>query len=284
VVRAETRCLAALVRSDPDDDTRALTVSHLLAACLALVWLALVHFVPRPVAPPESRVVVNVVPPVWDILPSPPPELTRRPAAPAPGSDAGRTSRRIAEAFTAGPGPVGRRDVVHGVRVMPTLPTWDPLVRRVPLGDRGGAETPGRSRATDDRLSGTDIGVVTREGIKRADIAIMPPDVRVASGDRGRGDATEIGRSARAYAPQLQRCYLDEGLTRNPGLAGLVRLEIAVEAGRVVSARVVDRSWTGTGVIETESCLVRAVRGWRLGTSTGLVTLPFSFTSGTIGR
>jgi hypothetical protein len=284
VVHAGARCLVALFRSDPDDDARALTVSHLVAACLALVWLALVHFIPRPTAPPDSPVIVRVLPPVVDILPAPPPELTRRSTSAPSSRNAARTTRTIAEAFTAGPGPVGRRDVVHGVRVMPSVATSDPLVRRVPLGDPSAVETPGRSRVAGERLSGADIGVVAREGVKRADVAIMPPEVRAVSGDRARGDATELGRSARAYAPQLQRCYLDEGLTRNPRLAGLVRLEIDVDGGRVVAARVVDRSWAGAGVVETESCLVRAIRGWRLGGSTGVVTLPFSFTSGTLGR
>jgi hypothetical protein len=112
----------------------------------------------------------------------------------------------------------------------------------------------------------------------------MPPEVRAVRGESARGNAMEVGQSARAFAPQLQRCYVDEGLTRNPGLAGLVRLAIEVDGGRVVAARVVDRSWAGVGVTETEDCLVRAVRGWRLGTSTAKLTLPFSFTSGALSR
>ena len=195
-----------------------------------------------------------------------------------------RTMTSISDAFTAGPGPVGRSDVVHGVRVMPTVPTSDPLVRGVPLANPSGIVTPGRSRVVGGGVSGADIGVVTREGVSREEVAIRPPEVRAVSVEGVPGDATEVGRAAREYAPQLQRCYLDEGLTRNPRLAGLVRLAIKVEGGRVVSARVVDRSWAGVGVVETESCLVRAIRGWRLGTSTGLVTLPFSFTSGTLIR
>ena len=284
MARAEIRCLAALFRDDTDGDARILTVSHLVAASLALVWLGLVHFVPPPVAPPESAVVIRVLPPVADILPSPPPELTRRSAAPVSRSDAVRTMASISDAFTAGPGPVGRSDVVRGVRVMPSVPTSDALVRGVPLANPSGIVTPGRSRTVAGGVSGAGIGVVTREGVSREEVTITPPEVRAVSVEGAPGDATEVGRAAREHAPQLQRCYLDEGLTINPGLAGLVRLEIDVQKGRVVSARVVDRSWTGAGVGETERCLVRAVRGWRLGTSTGVVTLPVSFTSGTLIR
>ena len=56
-------------------------------------------------------------------------------------------------------------------------------------------------------------------------------------------------------------------------------LAVDVEAGRVTSARIVDRSWAGAGVAETESCLVRSVRGWRLGSSDARIVLPLSFTS-----
>ena len=283
MVRAEIRCVAALFRSRPGaDDARMLTVSHLVAGSLALVWLALVYFGPRPivVTPRYPDVVITVVPPVVDVLPSPPRELTRRSPAAVSRSGAAPTRTSISGAFTAGPGVLERGDLVRGVRVTPSVPTSDPLVRAVPLGTRTGVETPGRSRAAGEGLTGAGIGVVTREGVSRAEVAIMPPEVRAVSGESVRGDATAVGQSARAYAPQLQRCYLDEGLTRNPRLAGLVRLVIDVEGGRVVAARVVDRSWTGAGVAETESCLVRAVRGWRLGTSTARVTLPFSFTSG----
>ena len=283
MVRAEIRCLTAAFRSEPGaDDARILTVSHLVAGCLAVVWLALVHFGPRPiVAPPsDAGVVITVVPPVVDVLPSPPREFTRRSTASVSQSDAARTRSSISNAFAAGPGAPERGDLVRGVRVTPSVPTSDPMVRAVPLGTPTGVETPGRSRAAGEGLTGADIGVVTREGVSRAEVAIMPPEVRAASGEGVRGDATEVGQSARAYAPQLQRCYIDEGLTRNPRLAGLVRLALEVERGRVVAARIVDRSWTGAGVAETESCLVRAVRGWRIGTSTARVTLPFSFTSG----
>lgn len=282
MIRAEIRCLAALFRSEPGaDDARILTVSHLVAACLALMWLTLVYFGPRPVATArEPEIIITVVPPVVDVLPSPPRELTRRSSATESRSDASRTRTDIREAFAGLPGAPGRSDLVKGVRIAPSVPTSDPLARPVPLGAPTGRETPGRSRAAGEGLTGADIGVVKREGVGRAEVAILPPEVRAVSGEGVRGDATEVGQSARAYAPQLQRCYLDEGLTINPQLAGLVRLAIEVEGGRVVAARVVDRSWSGAGVAETESCLVRAVRGWRLGTSTARVTLPFSFTSG----
>lgn len=283
MARAEIRCIAALFRDDTDDDARILTVSHIVAGCLALVWLALVYFGPHPVEVTRPEVSITALPPVIEFFPSPPREFTRRASAPVSRSDAVRTRGSVRDAFAGVPG-ADRRDFVSGVRVMPSVPTSDPLVRAVPLGTPGAVETPGRSRLGGAGLRGGELGVVTRGGVSRAEVAIMPPEIRAVSGEGARGDATEVGRSAREHAPQLQRCYVDEGLTKNPGLAGLVRLEIDVQKGRVISARVVDRSWTGAGVAETESCLVRAVRGWRLGTSTGVVTLPFSFTSGMLIR
>ena len=282
MARAEIRCIAAGLRDDPDEDSRVLTVSHLMAGCLALVWLALVYFGPHPVEVKQPEVTITVPPPVAEFFPSPPREFTRRGSAPMPRSDATRARGSVRDAFVGVPG-AERRDFVSGVRIMPSAPTSDPLVRAVPLGTSGAVETPGRSRLGSEGLRGGELGVVAPGGVSRAGIAIMPPEIRAVS-EGARGDATEVGRSAREHAPQLQRCYVDEGLTKNPGLAGLVRLEIDVQKGRVVSARVVDRSWTGAGVAEAESCLVRAVRGWRLGTSSGVVTLPVSFTSGTPGR
>ena len=196
MVRTEIRCFAALFRSEPgDDDARLLTVSHLVAGCLAMAWLALVYFGPRPIvtAPSAPDVVVTVVPPVFDVLPAPPRELTRRPSAPMSRGDAARTRISISGAFTGGPGALERGDLVRGVRVTPSVPTSDPLVRAVPLGTPTGVETPGRSRGGGEALSGAAIGVVTREGVSRAEVAIMPPEVRAVSGEGVRGDATALG-------------------------------------------------------------------------------------------
>jgi hypothetical protein len=110
-------------------------------------------------------------------------------------------------------------------------------------------------------------------------VAVAEPEVRaVVAGPAGVG-ATAVGQTARAHIPQLERCYYAEGLTRNASLAGIVRLAVDVEAGRVSSASIVDRTWAGAGVVETESCLVRSVRGWRLGSANARIVLPLSFTS-----
>lgn len=281
MVCAETSDLNALF-GNASDESRALIGSHVLAALLALTWLALVQFLPRPLVPPlgvDERVIVTVVPPTFEIAPLATSVFTRERAT---GAGDSRSASRIERAFTGGAGMIDRGDLVRGIKVTSSAaaPLGSSPARTVPLATQPGSGTPGIARIDGAGLARTGLGAVAGEQVPRATVAIRPPEVQPVTAGAASGDAREVGESARAHAPQLERCYQEEGLTRNPALAGLVRLVIEVDAGRVTSARVVDRSWTGAGVAETESCLIRTVRGWRLGTSTARLTLPFSFTSG----
>jgi hypothetical protein len=263
-----------------------LFVSYLVASLLALTWLTLVHVVPAPLAPP----IVNPREPVITFDPDPP-VLARpfndaragrgghgvRPTSPRVDS---RGAGSIREIFSGNTGLVDAGNLLRGVDVTPTgTSARESAGLKVGLRTGVGSRTPGRSET--GRLSPTSAGVgaVGGGGVSRNAVTIAAPEVRPIVDGASRGDVSEVGQTARAHAPQLERCYHDEGLTRNASLAGLVRLAIDVEAGRVTSAQIVDRSWVGAGVAETESCLVRSVRGWRLGSSNARIVLPLSFTS-----
>jgi hypothetical protein len=142
-----------------------------------------------------------------------------------------------------------------------------------------GSRTPGLTQSGGRSLEGAGLGTVRNGGVSRNVLTVGAPEVRAVAPGSGGGDAAEMGQTARAHVPQLARCYHDEGLSRNRSLAGLVRLALTVEAGRVTSAAIVDRSWSGAGAAEAESCLLRTVRGWRLGSSDARIVLPLSFTS-----
>jgi hypothetical protein len=258
------------------DEGRPLFVSYLVASLLALSWLGLVRMMPIP---------LGGVPPV------PEPIITFEPEAPAPpslldgvakvrGRGSSPNASRVPNVFSGKTGLVDAGSILRAVDVRPTSSrATDPSGMRVALGTGIESRTPGRSGTGDFSPSDAGIGAVRGSGVSRSGVTIAPPEVRPVVAGTSVGDATEVGHAARAHVPQLERCYHDEGLTRNAALAGLVRLHLTVEGGRVMAAEVASRSWSGAGVGETESCLVRTVRGWRLGTGDARIVLPLSFTS-----
>ena len=256
------------------DEGRPLFVSYLVAGLLALSWLGLVRMMPIALPPVPEPSIITFVP--------------EAPAAPSPSDGAatgrGRSSSTnassVRDLFSGNTGLVDAGKILSGVDVRPTdSRSGDPSGMRVALGTGIGSRTPGRSGTGDFSPSGAGVGTVRGNGISRSPMTIAAPDVRPMVAGAAVGNATEVGHAARAHAPQLERCYYDEGLTRNAALAGLVRLAITVEGGRVTAAEVASRSWSGAGVAETESCLVRAARGWQLGTGDARIVLPLSFTS-----
>jgi hypothetical protein len=269
------------------DEGRALLTSYLVATILALAWLALVHVVPRPLvrapAHPEDPTIVIVIPPE---LAAPPIESRAShggegigPTSPRTGSRDAGSGRSLFGGRTA---LVDAGKLLRGVDVTGTGATaHEPTALKVGLNTGVGSRTPGRTRTGGLSPVGSGVGAVSGGGVSRNAVAIAAPEVRAVADGAPRGDVSEVGQTARAHVPQLERCYHEEGLTRNASLAGLVRLAIDVEAGRVTTARIVDRSWAGAGAAETESCLLRSVRGWRLGSSSARIVLPLSFTSPT---
>jgi hypothetical protein len=196
------------------------------------------------------------------------------------GSGDPRGAGSLRDLFSGNAGLVDAGTILDGVDVEPTGSTaGGPTQLKVGLETGIGSRTPGRTQSGGLSVSGAGVGAVRGGGLSRHVLTIGAPEVRAVPGAAAGGDATEMGRTARAHVPQLARCYHQEGLARNPSLAGLVRLALAVEGGRVTSATIVERSWLGAGVAETESCLLSTVRGWRLGTSDARIVLPLSFTS-----
>lgn len=141
------------------------------------------------------------------------------------------------------------------------------------LGARGGVGTAG---------AGAGLGQVQRAGgVERSAFHANPlPVVTAPALDGATADATELASFVRARVAQLQSCY---ELARGTDLAGVVALKITLgDAGVVRSAEIVRRTWSGSGAAETESCLLRIVKGWKLPSGNGgaTITLPISFTRG----
>ena len=265
------------------EEDRPLFVSYLLASVLALGWLVLVHVMPRPILPlidlgPSIIIFDPFTPAV-----QPPAEAVREGGrgsqrTPTAVGSPGAGSMRDAFSGTAGLVDAGR--LLSGVDVSPSgSAIGDPMAGKVGLETGVGARTPGRVRGGGLSPSGAGLGTVRGGGLSRTAVVIAPPEVRAVAGAPAAGITSEVGQTARAHVPQLERCYHQEGLSRNPALAGLVRLGLTVQAGRVTSAHIVDRTWIGAGAAEAESCLVRMARGWRLGGADAQIVLPLSFTS-----
>ena len=267
------------------EEERPLFISYLAASLLAVTWLVLVHAVPIRIAEPLIRdlipPVITFVPPSFTITTAPP--TARRAEG---GRSAGKESggggspTAVLDAFLGKAALVDAGNLLQGVDVAPSGSVLgEPTTLKVGLGTGVGSRTPGRVRSGGISPAGAGVGAVGGAGVSREAVTIAPPDVRPIAVGAGVGDAGAVGQAARAHVPQLARCYYQEGLSRNASLAGLVRLAIVVEAGRVTSANIIDRSWAGAGVAETESCLLRSVRGWRLDGSEARIVLPLSFTS-----
>lgn len=265
------------------EEDRPLFVSYLLASLLALAWLILVHTVPAPLLP----IIADPGPPMISFVPQPLPISAPPIVARASGTAEGIPERSplsglgsVRDAFAGNAGLVDAGNLLRGVDVTPGgSAAREPTSLKVGLGTGVGSRTPGRVRAGGLSPTGAGVAVVGGGGVSRNVVTIAPPEVRPVAGGAPAGNMSEVGQAARAHVPQLERCYYQEGLSRNPALAGLVRLAIIVEGGRVTSAQVIDRTWSGAGVAEAESCLMRSVRGWRLGASDARIVLPLSFTS-----
>lgn len=264
------------------EEDRPLFVSYLVASLLAVSWVLLVHFAPTRlgggILNPEDPFII-VVPPFVDLpLPSVVAGARRRGRTAAPAPEA-RGAGNVRDAFTGNAGLVDAGNLLRGVMVEPSgSAAGQPTGKTLGLETGVGSRTPGRSRG--EGLSpARGVGTVVGRGISRRGVTVAPPEVEAVAAGASVGNASEVGQTARAYVPQLARCYYEEGLSRNASLGGLVRLALTVKAGRVTSASIVDRSWAGAGAAETEGCLLRSVRGWRLGDGDARIVLPLSFTS-----
>lgn len=66
------------------------------------------------------------------------------------------------------------------------------------------------------------------------------------------------------HSAEIQRCYETEGLRVNPGLSGLIEVELTVTpSGLVQEAAISASGLSGAGRREVESCITSTVRNWR---------------------
>ena len=94
------------------------------------------------------------------------------------------------------------------------------------------------------------------------------PEPMYAAGAGSSSGSASFGNFVRAREPQLQFCY-QETRAASPALAGTATVTVALAPdGRVLSADIVRRSWSGADKPEAgpevvERCVLSRVRGWK---------------------
>jgi hypothetical protein len=74
----------------------------------------------------------------------------------------------------------------------------------------------------------------------------------------------DIRLVALRHAAEIQRCYETEGLRVNPGLSGMIEVEVTVApSGRVDDAEISASGLAGAGRQEVETCITSTMRNWR---------------------
>ena len=127
-------------------------------------------------------------------------------------------------------------------------------------------------------------GVGRGGGITAATVRVSAP--RVVAAPRGTGpgrDVSELGTFVRQRQAQLRDCYVRNGLSVNPNLAGTVTVAITIaSSGAVTGADATGSTWGGQeGAAASESCILSRIRGWRFPASSvgeGTYSFPFNFT------
>jgi len=275
-----------------EEDCGPLLVSWAIALSAAIAWLLLVYLTPpapvvqlRAAAPAIGDGIVTVDPGAYNPTPS---AATKGASQPVVRPKSAASPLDFAGAFAAS---VVMRGVAEATRVIAGAQTirgdaGHPITRadKSTLGATNGGATPGMAQlgASGGAGNGADgnLGQVQRGGaVERATFHAKPlPIVTAPALGGATADATELASFVRGRAPQLQSCY---ELARGTDLAGVVALRITVgAAGSVQSAEIVNRTWSGASAADTEGCLLRVVRSWRLpsGSDGATITLPISFT------
>jgi len=74
----------------------------------------------------------------------------------------------------------------------------------------------------------------------------------------------DVRLTALRNARSINRCYVDEGLRRQPELEGVIEVALTVEPTGVVSeAQVSSATLTGPGAREVAVCIATIARQWR---------------------
>lgn len=157
------------------------------------------------------------------------------------------------------------------------------------LGQGGeGGRTPGRGgfgggNGTGGGGGGGIGGVGAGGGITRAAVRVSAPaPVRAENLGGNRRDVGELGQFVRSRESQLRFCYQEYGLKANPSLAGTVTIAISLTgSGDVTGVNITNRTWSGPGASEAESCIRSKIESWRFPASDaggGTYSFPFNFT------
>ena len=157
------------------------------------------------------------------------------------------------------------------------------------LGQGGeGGRTPGRGgfgggTGTGGGGGGGIGGVGAGGGIQRAGVRVSAPaPVRAENLGGNRRDVGELGQFVRSRESQLRFCYQEYGLKANPQLAGTVTVAISLTgSGDVTGVNITNRTWSGPGASEAESCIRNKIESWRFPSSDaggGTYSFPFNFT------
>jgi outer membrane biosynthesis protein TonB len=73
----------------------------------------------------------------------------------------------------------------------------------------------------------------------------------------------EVRATVLRHAPDVKRCYQDEGLRRNPALKGKIEVELTILPTGTVDSVNVATSLAGPGQHEVSSCVATRARNWR---------------------
>ena len=107
-----------------------------------------------------------------------------------------------------------------------------------------------------------------------------------APADSVRSDA-KIRSTALRHAPDVRKCYENEGLGRNPNLVGSVELTITIlPTGAVSEVSVNADALKGSGGAEVAKCLAKAARAWKFDRGPYVVEaviLPFKLNRDSMG-
>ena len=152
-----------------------------------------------------------------------------------------------------------------------------------------GSTTPGRGgigggSGTGGGGGGGIGGVGRGGGVDRVRVGVSAP--RAVSADPltgNRRDVSDLGNFVRSRESQLRHCYTEFGLKVNPRLAGTVTVAITMTgSGAVTAANITNRTWSGAGSSEAESCIRSRIRSWKFPASDaggGTYSFPFNFTT-----
>jgi len=278
-----------------EEDCGPLLVSWAIALSAAVAWLLLVYLTPPA---PIVRTTSDVVPVTSDGIVTVDAGVGYKaaPTIAGKGTSPAIVKRQTATSPLDLAGIFGAAVVMRGVaeaaRVIAGVQTVSGDVgrSRTPadksaIGAAANGATPGMAQlgasgGAGSREGGATLGHVQRgPAIERATFHAKPlPIVTAPALDGTPVDATELASFVRGRVAQLQSCY---ELARGTDLAGVVALQITLgSAGAVRDAQIVRRTWSGSGAAETEACLLRIVRGWKLPSNSegATITLPISFT------